>query len=217
MSSRTDKTENEYIKVIAPQSVTHILPDSTKVWMEPGSSIQYTKAFNKNRKVWLKGNSLFDVRKHGGSTFRVYIDRAFIDVKGTSFLVKQHNSEKSEITLFQGKIEFNVEPTGQKIVMTPLQKIVYNPADIHTRIEKVENIKWENGKYNFTDIPLEKLIETINRMYNSHVILKKSLNHQSAFTGNIRYDEPLEDVINKICFILNLEKEEHANEIILKH
>lgn len=195
----------------------YVLPDSTKVWMEPGSSIQYAKAFNSSRKVWLEGNSLFEVYKHEGSTFQVYIDKAFIEVKGTCFLIKQSNAEKNEITLFNGKIEFNVESTGEKTMMKPLQKMIYNSLNAQTRIEQIANIKWENGKYNFKDIPLQELVSTINKMYDSNIILANDINHESAFTGSIRYDESLEDVINKICFSLNLKKEEHADGIIIKN
>lgn len=215
--SNGDKIADEFIKITAQQSQMYTLPDSTKVWMEPGSSIKYAKTFDKNRKVWLSGNSLFEVYKHTGSTFQVYINKAFIEVKGTCFHVKQTNTEKNEITLFNGKIEFNVEATGQKTVMKPLQKVIYNPNNAETRIEQIANIKWENGKYNFTDIPLQELISIINQMYNSDVTLAKGINHESAFTGSIRYDEPLEDVVNKICFTLNLNKEEHANRIIIKN
>ena len=207
---------NELVRIEAQQSMMYILPDSTKVWMKPGSSIQYTKSFNKERKVWLSGNSLFEVYKHEGSTFQVYIDKAFIEVKGTCFHIKQTDAEKNEITLFRGKIEFNVESTGQKTVMKPLQRVIYNPRNAEMRVEQITNIKWENGKYNFTDIPLQELISIINQMYNSDVTLAKGINHESAFTGSIRYDEPLEDVVNKICFTLNLNKEEHANKIIIK-
>ena len=217
LKSNGDKIADEFIEVTALQSQMYTLPDSTKVWMESGSSIKYAKAFGKDRKVWLSGNSLFEVCKHEGSTFQVYIDKAFIEVKGTCFLVKQSNAEKNEITLFHGKIEFNVEATGQKTVMKPLQKVIYNPNNAETRIEQIANIKWENGKYNFTDIPLQELISIINQMYNSDVTLAKGINHESAFTGSIRYDEPLEDVVNKICFTLNLNREEHANKIIIKN
>ena len=217
LKSNGDKIADEFIEVTALQSQMYTLPDSTKVWMESGSSIKYAKAFGKDRKVWLSGNSLFEVCKHEGSTFQVYIDKAFIEVKGTCFLVKQTNVEKNEITLFHGKIEFNVESTGQKTLMKPLQKIIYNPNNAETRIEQIANIKWENGKYNFTDIPLQELISIINQMYNSDVTLAKGINHESAFTGSIRYDEPLEDVVNKICFTLNLNREEHANKIIIKN
>lgn len=207
---------NELVRIEAQQSMMYILPDSTKVWMKPGSSIQFAKDFNKDRKVWLSGNSLFEVYKHEGSTFQVYIDKAFIEVKGTCFHIKQTDAEKNEITLFRGKIEFNVESTRQKTVMKPLQRVIYNPRNAEMRVEQITNIKWENGKYNFTDIPLQELISIINQMYNSDVTLAKGINHESAFTGSIRYDEPLEDVVNKICFTLNLNKEEHANKIIIK-
>lgn len=216
LSSKGDKIKDELVKVTAQQSRMYVLPDSTKVWMEPGSSIQYAKAFNKSRKVWLEGNSLFEVYKHEGSTFQVYIDKAFIEVKGTCFLIKQSNAEKNEITLFHGKIEFNVESTGERTMMQPLQKIIYNSLNAQTRIEQIANIKWENGKYNFTDIPLQELVSTINKMYDANITLTNDINHESAFTGSIRYDEPLEDVINKICFSLNLKKEEHADGIIIK-
>jgi len=36
-----------------------------------------------------------------------------------------HDIKQNEITLFHGKIEFNVESTGKKIVMQPLQKVLY--------------------------------------------------------------------------------------------
>ena len=198
---------NELVRIEAQQSMMYILPDSTKVWMKPGSSIQFAKDFNKDRKVWLSGNSLFEVYKHEGSTFQVYIDKAFIEVKGTCFHIKQTDAEKNEITLFRGKIEFNVESTRQKTVMKPLQRVIYNPRNAEMRVEQITNIKWENGKYNFTDIPLQELISIINQMYNSDVTLAKGINHESAFTGSIRYDEPLEDVVNKICFTLNLNKD----------
>ena len=198
LTFKGDKIANELIKITAQQNQMYTLPDSSKVWMEPGSSIQYTKSFNKERKVWLSGNSLFEVYKHEGSTFQVYIDKAFIEVKGTCFHIKQ------------------TESTGQKTVMKPLQRVIYNPRNAEMRVEQITNIKWENGKYNFTDIPLQELISIINQMYNSDVTLAKGINHESAFTGSIRYDEPLEDVVNKICFTLNLNKEEHANKIIIK-
>ena len=165
MNSIRDNINDEFIKVIAQQNQMHVLPDSTKVWMESGSSIKYTKAFNKKREVWLEGNSFFEVYKHEGSFFQVHINKAFIEVKGTCFLVKQDDIKQNEITLFHGKIEFNVESTRQKTVMKPLQRVIYNPRNAEMRVEQITNIKWENGKYNFTDIPLQELISIINQMY----------------------------------------------------
>ena len=206
---------NELVRIEAQQSMMYILPDSTKVWMKPGSSIQYAKDFNKDRKVWLSGNSLFEVYKHEGSTFQVHINKAFIEVKGTCFLVKQDDIKQNEITLFHGKIEFNVESTGKKIVMQPLQKVTYNVDNAQTQIENISNISWENGRYNFEDVPLTQLIETVNQMYNTNIVLKRNLGKKALFSGSIRYDETLDDVLDKICFSLNLTIETHNEQIII--
>ena len=177
---------NELVRIEAQQSMMYILPDSTKVWMKPGSSIQFAKDFNKDRKVWLSGNSLFED-----------------DIK------------QNEITLFHGKIEFNVESTGKKIVMQPLQKVTYNVDNAQTQIENISNISWENGRYNFEDVPLTQLIETVNQMYNTNIVLKRNLGKKALFSGSIRYDETLDDVLDKICFSLNLTIETHNEQIII--
>lgn len=207
---------SELIKVIAKENRIHILPDSSKVWMQAGSSIQYSKAFHKERKVWLSGNSLFEVYKQEGSAFQVYINKAFIEVKGTCFLIKQNNATENEIMLFHGRIEFCVESSGLRTAMKPLQKMRYNPSTAQTELEDIVNINWENGKYKFTDIPLAELIQAINQMHNADITLGKEVNQESAFTGSIRYDESLDDIISKICFSLNLRKEEKNNKTIIR-
>lgn len=41
-----------------------------------------------NREVWLEGVSTFEVTKRKGHNFKVYIDQAFVEVKGTVFRVQ---------------------------------------------------------------------------------------------------------------------------------
>ena len=215
MYSNTGRTQIEkYIEFTAQESRMYLLPDSSKVWMQPGSSIRFAENFKECRDVWLKGNSLFEVRKNSGSKFRVYIDKAFIEVKGTCFLIKQNNPNANEITLFNGSIEFNIESTHDKIAMKQLQELVYNPVSARTQLRRIENIDWQNGRYNFTQFNLEHLTRIMNQMYGSHITISDKVNKNCAFTGSIRYDESLEDVIDKICFSLNLRSKE-MNEGIL--
>ncbi len=206
---------HDFVEIIADHSQLHILPDSTKVWMEAGSVIRYAKAFDRDRRVRLNGNSLFEVRKQEGSNFQVYIGNAFIEVKGTCFDVKQYADDQNEITLYSGSIDFHVETTGEKIALKPLQKIYYDAEKAKVQTECIENISWENGRYYFKDVPLSGLVNTINQMYHTHILLKKEQNGKSAFTGNIRYDEPLKDIVAKICFSMDLSYEEHGDSIFI--
>lgn len=205
----------KYVKIIAENNQLYVLPDSTKVWMQPGSSIRYAKAFKQDRKVWLEGNSLFEVHKHQGSTFQVYINDAFIEVKGTCFLVKQEDAHCSEVTLFEGKIEFNIPSIKQKTVMRPLQKLTYNPVDSQSQISDIANISWEDGRYNFKDVPLTQLIQTVGQMYHTDILLQGVHKDESSFSGSIHYNEPLDNVLNKICFSLNLNVRKADDRIIL--
>ena len=187
MYSNTGRTQIEkYIEFTAQESRMYLLPDSSKVWMQPGSSIRFAENFKECRDVWLKGNSLFEVRKNSGSKFRVYIDKAFIEVKGTCFLIKQNNPNANEITLFNGSIEFNIESTHDKIAMKPLQELVYNPVSARTQLRRIENIEWQNGRYNFTQFNLEHLTRIMNQMYGSHITISDKVNKNCAFTGSIR-------------------------------
>ncbi|CAK7019953.1 MAG: hypothetical protein PARBA_00834 [Parabacteroides sp.] len=210
--------KEKFIEITTLENKLYLLPDSSKVWMQPGSSIRYAENFNTNRTIQLKGNSLFEVHKQEGNTFRVYIDKDFIEVKGTCFLVKQLTSESCKITLFNGNIEFNIKSNGKKINMKPLQELEYNPKNGESNLNRIENVKWDNGRYDFTEINLKHLIYIINQMYDTHITMGENIDKSAAFTGSIRYNESLDDVIDKICFSLNLNyKKEKRNHYILNN
>ena len=216
MNTEEKGMQNEYVKIVAVQNELYILPDSSKVWMKKGSSIQYNKAFNEQRDVWLSGSSLFEVTTQNGHPFRVYIQKAMIEVKGTCFDIHQDSEmKKNEIILYNGKINFTPE-NNEEIEMSPHQKITHYIEKREILKENIKNMDWEDGKFYFKELPLPQLIETINTMYNSHIRLK--VNNQvikSAFTGNIRYEESLEEVLHKICYSLDLNFQNQDNELII--
>lgn len=207
---------NDFIEVTAQESQLYTLPDSSKVWMQKGSSLRYAKAFLKDRKVWLKGNSFFEVMRQNGVPFQVYINQGMIEVKGTSFDIHQNqNQQTNEIILFCGKVDFTAE-NHETIEMQPFQKLTYYIKKDNITKEWLRNIKYKNGSFQFTNLPLKQLIETINSRYNSNIKLEGiNLKQQSAFTGKIRLEESLKDVLQKICYSLSLEMKANGNEIVI--
>lgn len=205
----------EYINFVADKALMYMLPDSSKVWMQTGSKVRYAENFQSHREVWLEGDALFDVTKGMKNNFKVYISKAFIEVKGTSFLVKKNQQNKKEVTLFEGKVEFNVNATGTCVTMKPMEKITYDPETAEVTMAKVEHMDWDNGRYLFTDITLEHLVEIINQKYNSHIILGKNINKTHKYTGSISHGEPLEKVIEKLCYTMGLNVEKQGEEILI--
>lgn len=207
---------DRYIKITAENSQMHRLPDSTKVWMQPGSSIRYAKDFNNDKKVWLSGNSLFEVSKQqAGHIFQVYIDGALIEVKGTCFLVEQEDAHRSEVTLFEGEIEFNAQSAQEKTVMRPLQRLVYDSANRQMQVEDIANISWGDGRYIFKEVPLSQLIRLLSHQYHVDILLEGEVGKDDLFSGSIYYNETLDDVLDKLGYSLQLEREWRDDRIVI--
>lgn len=208
--------KEKYIEVVAGRNMLYLLPDSSEVWMYPNSSIRFAENFDKNRKVWLEGSSMFHVRKLDGKTFKVYFDEAFIEVKGTKFLVDEKAPEDKEITLFEGAIDFNIETTGEQVAMNPMEKIYYNPLSAAIIVEKIDHIECQDDRFKFNAMPLKDLISIINQMYHTNIVYEGK-DAMAPFSGTIYQDTPLDEIIQKICFLMNLKEERAGSEIIIKN
>lgn len=187
----------------------YILPDSSTVWLEPDSKVRISSEFLAKREVWLTGSSVFEVKKKANTDFKVYINTACIEVKGTVFSVNQPTLDTSIIALYEGAIDF-IGKNQSLISMTPSQRLVYNVHTGSTHVENFsENIQWLDGNYRFTDIRIDNLMDFIRKKYRVEVELDEAVNHGLLLTGTIRNDEKVESVIEKICFTscLNYKKE----------
>lgn len=206
-----------YIEHSYAEGRMYMLPDSSTVWLEPNSKVRISSEFLSKREVWLTGNSVFEVKKRGKTDFKVYINTACIEVKGTVFSVNQPTLDTSIIALYEGAINF-IGKNQLLISMTPSQRLVY---DVHTGSTKVENfpenIQWVDGNYRFTDIRIDNLMDFIRKRYRIEVELDKAVNHSLLLTGTIRNDESIDAVIEKICFSLQLTyKKDGLHYLLLK-
>ena len=202
----------EYMEIVAVENQQYLLPDSSSVWMKAGSSIRFARNFGKERRIWMKGESIFEVRKNG-TPFFVNINEAFIEVKGTVFQVWNHSDGQSEVILFSGKVDFNTS-SGQRIKMKPQQRIMYNPVKDDIVIEEVGNINLQNGMYKFTTIELGDLIRTLQDIYHTPIDVSAAVNQKHLFTGSINCGDSITRVIERICFNMGC-KYKYENEKII--
>ena len=183
-------------------------PVDDKLAITLPSQIRYHKSFLNNREIFLeKGEAFFKVKKAHGTPFRVYFHESHIEVTGTEFNIKSENIE-SEITLFTGSIIFQAEEGGKELPMKPAEHIVCTNIDIN-------EYDWRSNKYRFTDKPLQEFIEFINRSYHVNIIIKEEKLKKLKFNGTIHKNEPLTDIIEKICISLDLNEKQENNNIIL--
>ena len=201
----TDKNSvsiTEYVAVSAQNSLLYTLPDSSKVWMQAGSTIRYAKAFDTERNVWLTGESTFEVKKKNGLPFKVNINQAYVEVKGTVFRVLNQVEGESAVTLFSGKVNFNTN-SGKTIEMSPRQRVLYNSAKDDITVQTIGNITWEDGVYKFTDMQLDALIQAIEDIYHISISVSPKINQKHLFTGTIEFNAPITTIMERICFNMN--------------
>lgn len=207
----------EYQDVIARKPQVLTLPDHTKIWMQAGTTIRYALTFNESREVWLKGDATFEVTEHNGYPFKVYMGNVYIEVKGTAFHINNRRDNVSKIALYSGRVDFHSVADGKVIEMKPNQRLTYGSNGKIT-MNGFSNIEWVHGIYKFNDMRLDSLISTVNGIYGANLKLSANVLPGILFTGSIRYDEHLKDIIEKICYVTNLRyKEDNEKITIYKH
>ncbi len=117
-----------------------LLPDSSSVWLNAGTSISYDRDFGiKNRDIKLSGEAYFNVRKNTAIPFRVEIEKLNIEVLGTKFNVKSYLEDVSNrITLLEGSLEvYLTDNLKSKVRIKPDQQVLYSKGEKHLSIKKV--------------------------------------------------------------------------------
>lgn len=208
---------DSYITVSAPadSKMVYTLPDSSKVWLNIGSTIRYPEKFLSAREVELKGEAFFSVAKRASSPFCVRFDKACVEVTGTEFNVKS-GTGTDEITLFRGAIVFSA-PQIKPLAMKPHQQVIYDIDKKQAKLCRVDAVEydWRSTAFRFVDKPLKELVEFLNRTYQVEIRVKDPAFEKMLFTGTIRKDETLSDILEKVCISFNLRRQADYNLIIL--
>lgn len=170
-----------------------ILNDSTIVYLNSGSTLIYPSRFKGDfRRVILKGEGYFDVKKDRKHPFVVEAGEVTIRVLGTRFNVKNYEDENTiETTLIEGAVGLSGKSgtnVNKIIELIPNQQAIYNKST--GVIEKIYidaelSALWKDGKYYFEKEPLSSIVKKLERNFNVNIrITSESLNNR-VFSGLI--------------------------------
>lgn len=120
-----------------------VLPDSTVVWLNAGSKLNYDEKFGiDNRNTTLSGEAYFSVRK-SKIPFTIQANGVRIKVLGTSFNVKSYPNEKTtETSLIHGQVEITIDKRpGEKFLLKPNEKLI-----VANEIKTTEKLPEKNNE-----------------------------------------------------------------------
>lgn len=198
----------DYTTMVVPygKRTEIILPDSTKVWLNAGSYLTFSKNFmGKKREVFLQGEAFFEVTHMNQKPFYVYADDMQVKVLGTSFNVSSYkDDEVSSAVLVEGKIELTPlgRATFQKQVLSTGITATFNKTNGKLGLESAgaqDHIAWTRKRLVLKSAPLPDLIRKLERVYNAEIRYETRSNAaDDRFSGIIDLRQSLEDVLRII-------------------
>ncbi len=207
-----------------PQSLT--LGDGTLITLGKGSSIRYPAKFDDHlREVYLEGEAFFKVKRDEKKPFLVYSGGLITRVLGTSFNVKSSvKSGKVEVEVVSGSVsvyENNKKQSLQDaVILTPNQKITFEPAKRVMHTELVEEPVFINpperlSDFIFEDSPITEVVTRLSRHFEVKIQYDSSAFAGCVFNGDLN-GLPLHNQLNLICRSINGNVELLGNEYFLR-
>ncbi len=206
-SRSSSPSANFACEISAPkgQVAECLLPDSTKIWLNTGSTIRYNPShWNKSRTVELTGEAYFKVAHNQNNPFVVETSGMHVTVLGTSFNVKAYPGEATtETTLEEGNIllSFTNFPGQAPIQLNPGEHAVYQFYNKKLDIKKTDTYlltAWRDGKYIFKDADLKTIVQQLEKLYDVHIHLKNEEMGQLRFRGMFEYNKNILDALETI-------------------
>ena len=212
--------QNEMIEVsVAYGEQKHlILPDSSEVWLNAGSTILYPETFAKDKRlVMLDGEAYFSVKKDTASPFIVEASQLSVKVLGTRFNVKAYpNDEKITTTLTSGKVEVSVQSQPPHI-LKPNEQLTYDKksSDIHiSMIDTNDTNCWMVGKLVFTNASAGEIFRTLERHYNTTIDNTATIPTSKRYTVKFLKDESLDEILNILKDIIGFDYQQYEKKIV---
>lgn len=208
------------------------LSDGSSVLLQPKSKLSYPKIFTGNeRKVYLSGEGFFEISKNPKKPFFVYANEIVTRVVGTSFRIKAYPDQQNvEVVVRTGKVkvksnELIRSDENKEIVLLPNQalrftrkELVFNKITNITEdpilVNSVRNI--EQLSFEFTDIPVAQILETIEQAYLVDIDFAHDVLKDCRLTTSLS-DQPLAEKLKIICKSIGNDTnyEMNGNQIVI--
>jgi ferric-dicitrate binding protein FerR (iron transport regulator) len=203
------------------ERVRLILPDSSVVWLNAGSRLEYPETFDsREREIKLSGEAFFDVRKEeDGRKFVVLAGNLAVNVLGTQFTVVNYPNEKlAEVVLASGKVSIQgADEENSEFKLLPGERFSFHKTTHQRIIEKTDislYTNWLDGKLVFNNAELGYILKNLERWYGITFECPEYMKTRDHLTFILR-NESLEQTLQMMTELAHLKFEKTATELIV--
>lgn len=201
---RTKPGAPQYTRIEVPNGSTAkiTLPDSTAVWLNSGSALQYGHSFNRSdRYLVLEGEGYFEVRKNPALPFVVHTERLDVRALGTRFNIHAYqDNEEIRVALKDGSVSVSERAgEGTEVVLAPNRQAIYTKS---TRLLAVKEIQagyihaWQAGKLHFDRLPLSEISKELHRRYDITIEITDTVLQEKRYYADFDTSQSLAEILN---------------------
>jgi transmembrane sensor len=203
---------------LASQETTlqQLLPDSSKITLNKGATIEYPKQFARNkRRIKLKGEAFFDVKRIPEQPFEVEVNQLTVTVLGTSFNIRETDSV-TVVIVETGTVQ--VSDGNQSIVLHAGEQIIAGKnLRSWTKVQQTDKLYqyYRTRTFNCERTPLWKLVEVLNEAYDSNIVIINPAIRELPIT-TVFENQPLDEVLSIIAQTLDITITRKADQIYVE-
>lgn len=194
--SRLSNTAN------APKEIS--LPDGSTVWLAANSTLEYATDFKNERSLNLEGEAFFEVARDETHPFIIGTPNGEVEVLGTAFNVNT-SSESMLVSVDHGRVAVRNE-NGDELELTAGESATSSESGVSSLETDVNFDAWKTGEFEFEATPLNEVIETLNKHYETQVELVSDNKASESFVGSFKSVD-IKEIIDAISLTCGVEAE----------
>ena len=195
----TNRSESKFI----------LLEDSTQVWLNSSSSLEFPDQFeNSRREVYLSGEAFFDVKHADKTPFIIHTGAVSTTVLGTAFNIKAYPGQKSLIiSVSRGKVKVT-RPDGWETTLIKGQQLKLEEEGrkgIEKNVAVEEVAAWKKGSLVYDDEALADVIADLQRVYNVEIHLLRTSISGVIIGTTFKREIGIEQALQVLCKLTDTE------------
>ncbi|MDR1720097.1 MAG: FecR domain-containing protein [Dysgonamonadaceae bacterium] len=196
----------DIVKIAVSRGMTYRLrlPDSTQVWLNAETTIEFPEKFTAaTRNVTVSGEAYFEVAHHPERPFVITSNLLKITVLGTKFVVNSYaDAGKSFVTLVAGSLKVSNDADSR--ILKPNEQAVYDKKAGGLAVTEVDDIRtftaWMNGQFYYRSSPPDVLFSALERWYDVDFVFEESdLSAMGKITMMFSRKDDLTSVLESLC------------------
>lgn len=177
------------------------LADSTVVFLNSGSELQYPSVFTDGkREVSLVGEAFFKVKSDTVNPFIVKTNDYAIRVTGTQFNVCAYGDDSfSKVSLQEGQVGVLFPCKNEPVDIVPGQQLYLNREEkkyLVTGSDVEVESSWKDGEFRYKEISFHELIKRLERWYDVTLTYSSPRLDEMFYSGNFRNQETIWQVLD---------------------